>query len=104
MADLTKEQMQIASMLIEEINDEALNKYIEEMQKAMEQLDPKQIQQAMENLNMSAEDLLKSLERTESLLREIQREQAVDGALKQSGQDAGQRSAVFGHGQPALPW
>jgi hypothetical protein len=78
------EKLEEINRLIEEINDEALNKYLEEMQKAMEQLDPEQIQQAMENLNMSAEDLLKSLERTESLLKEIQREQAVEEVVRKT--------------------
>ncbi|MEJ2720895.1 MAG: DUF4175 family protein [bacterium] len=78
------EKLEEINKLIEEINDETLNKYLEEMKKAMENLDPEQIQQAMENLNMSAYDLLKSLERTENLLREIQREQAVEEVVRKT--------------------
>jgi hypothetical protein len=54
------------------------------MQKAMEKLEPEEIQKALENLNMSAEDMLRSLERTESLLKEIQRDQAVEEMIRKT--------------------
>lgn len=68
--------------LIEQINDEALNKYVEELRKAMEKLNPDEIQQALENLDLSAEEFLKSLERTENLLKEIQREQDMEELVR----------------------
>jgi hypothetical protein len=68
--------------LIEQINDEALNKYVDELRKAMEKLNPDEIQQALENLELTAEDFLKSLERTESLLEEIQREQDMEEIVR----------------------
>ncbi|UCG50525.1 MAG: DUF4175 family protein [Candidatus Latescibacterota bacterium] len=78
------EKLEEIHRLVEEINNEALNKYIEEMRKAMEKLDADQVQQALENLNLSAEDLLRSLERTENLLREIQREQQMEEIIRKT--------------------
>jgi hypothetical protein len=78
------EKIEEINRLIEEINNDALNKYIEEMREAMTKLDPEQIRQAMENMNTSAEDLLKSLERTEGLLKQIQREQEVEELVRKA--------------------
>jgi hypothetical protein len=70
--------------LIEEIDSEELNKYIEEMREAMAKLDPEKMKQAMENMNLSTEDLLKNLERTEALLKEIQREQRMEEMVRKT--------------------
>jgi hypothetical protein len=76
------EKLEEIQKLIDDINDEALNKYVEELRKAMEKLNPDEIQQALENLDLTAEDLLKSLERTEKLLEEIQREQDMEEIVR----------------------
>lgn len=78
------EKLEEINRLIEEINSDALNKYIEEMREAMAKLDPEQIRQAMENMNTSAEDLLKSLQRTEALLKQIQREQTMEEFVRKA--------------------
>jgi len=70
--------------LIDDINDEALNKYVEELREAMEKLNPDEIQKALENLNVSAEELLESLERTESLLKQIQQEQQMEELVRET--------------------
>jgi hypothetical protein len=74
------EKLEAIQKLIEDINDEALNKYVEELRKAMEKLNPDDIQDALENLELTAEEFMRSLERTESLLKEIQREELVRNA------------------------
>ncbi len=78
------EKIENIQRLIEEIDSDALKKYIEEMRAAMEKLDPKQIQQALENMNTSTADLLKNLERTEALLKEIQREQQMEELVRKT--------------------
>jgi hypothetical protein len=70
--------------LIEEIDSQELNRYIEEMREAMAKLDPEKMKQAMENMNLSTEDLLKNLERTEALLKEIQREQRMEEMVRKT--------------------
>lgn len=76
------EKLEQIQRLIDDINDEALDKYVEELREAMEKLNPDEIERALENLNVSAEDLLESLERTESLLREIQEEQEMEELVR----------------------
>jgi chromosome segregation ATPase len=78
------EKLEEIKRLVDEINDEALTEYVNELREAMEKLNPEQIQKALENLNLTAEDLLKSLERTESLLREIQQEQQMEELVRES--------------------
>ncbi|MFQ5511247.1 MAG: DUF4175 family protein [Candidatus Krumholzibacteriia bacterium] len=78
------EKLEEINRLMEEINDQSLNKYMDELRKAMEKLDAKDIQEALENLELSAEDLLKSLERTEALLKEIQKEQEMEELVRKS--------------------
>lgn len=76
------EKLEEIQKLIQQINDEALNKYVDELRKAMEKLNPDEIQQALENLDLTAEDLLKSLERTQELLEEIQKEQDMEEIVR----------------------
>jgi len=78
------EKMEQIQKLIEEINDKALNEYIEQLREAMEKLDPEEIAKALENVNLSAEDLLKNLERTEALLKQIQQEQQMEELVRQT--------------------
>ncbi len=78
------EKLEQIKRLIEEINDEALDRYIEELREAMEKLNPDEIQKALENLNVSAEELLENLERTESLLKQIQQEQEIEEAVREA--------------------
>ncbi|MDH3214819.1 MAG: hypothetical protein OEN01_00840 [Candidatus Krumholzibacteria bacterium] len=78
------EKLEEINRLIETINDEALNRYVEELREAMNKLDPQEVQKALQNLNVNAEDLLRSLERTESLLREIQQEQEMEELVRKA--------------------
>ena len=78
------EKLEEIKRLIEEINDEALNRYIDELREAMEKLDPGEIQKALEKLNVSSQELLETLERTESLLKQIQQEQALEEAVREA--------------------
>ena len=78
------EKLEEINRLVEEIDSDELNKYIEDMREAMAKLDPEKIRQTMENMTMTAEDLLKSLERTEALLKEIQREQEMEELVRKT--------------------
>jgi len=78
------EKLEEISKLMEEIDSDALEKYVEDLQKAMEKLSPEEIQKALENLNMTTEELMESLERTESLLREIAKEQQMEEVVRKA--------------------
>ena len=78
------EKMEQIQSLIDEIDDEALNEYIEELREAMKEMNPEDIAKALEDLNMSAEDILKSLERTQALLEQIQQEQKMEEMVRKT--------------------
>lgn len=61
--------------LLENIRSEELEKLLQEMEKAMERMDPKTLQEMMEKMQMSTEDLSKELDRTLELYKQLELEQ-----------------------------
>jgi myosin heavy subunit len=57
---------------------------MEELQKAVEKLSPEDIKKALENLDISAQEMLEKLERTASLLKQIQKEQQMEEVVRKS--------------------
>jgi len=78
------EKLEEIHRLLEEINNEALQDYIEKLQETMEKLQPEEIRKALEQLNLSAEELLERLERTASLLDQIRKEQRMEEMVRES--------------------
>jgi len=72
------------SELVQDINSEVLKKYIEDLQKASSDLTPKDIQKALQNLDVSAQEMLKKLERTAELLKAIRKEQEMEDLVRKS--------------------
>jgi hypothetical protein len=70
--------------LMDEINSDELNKYMENLKKAMENMSPDQIRQALENMKMNTQEMLERLERTASLLKELQKEQRMEELVRQT--------------------
>lgn len=68
--------------LMQELTSPEMKKALEEMQKAIQNLSPEQLEEALKNFQFSQEDLLKNLERTINLLKQVQAEQKLDEALK----------------------
>ncbi|MBD3167899.1 MAG: hypothetical protein GF307_00355 [candidate division Zixibacteria bacterium] len=64
--------------LINEINSPELQKVIEELREAMQKLDPRQINKALENFQFSQEEYLEKLERTLDMLKRLRAEQKFD--------------------------
>jgi hypothetical protein len=78
------EKMEEIRNLMEEINSSELQKYMEELRKAMEQMNPEDIRQALENLELNTEDMLERLERTASLLKQLQKEQKMEEMVRKA--------------------
>lgn len=76
------EKIEQISKLMEEVNNETLREYMERLQEAMRQISPEEIQRAMEQMQLSQEEFLKRLERTKSLLEQLQREQELDALVE----------------------
>ena len=78
----TLNKYQELQQLIKEIMTPELQEVMEKMAEAMQSLDQKKLQQAMQQLNLSEEELLKNLDRTISLLKRIKMEQMLDRSLR----------------------
>lgn len=78
------EKLEEIRKLMDEIDSEELDKYMENLKKAMEQMDPDEIRQALENMQLNTKEMLERLERTASLLRELQKEQRMEELVRQS--------------------
>ena len=68
--------------LFQEIMTPELQKALEELRKAFEQMDEQKLKQAMNKLQLSQDNLLRTLERTIHLLKQLQLEQRMDQAAK----------------------
>ena len=78
------EKIEEIRQLLDEIDSEELRRYMEELRDSIEKLSPEDIKQALENIEFNAEDILKKLERTANLLKELQREQAMEEIVRKS--------------------
>jgi Domain of unknown function (DUF4175) len=78
------EKLEEIRQLMEQIDSKELEKYMDELQKAMEKLSPEQIKQALENLQLNTKEMLERLERTASLLKELQKEQRMEELVRQT--------------------
>ncbi len=78
------EKMEEIRKLMDEIDSEQLDKYMENLRKAMEKMSPDEIREALENLQMNTKEMLERLERTASLLRELQKEQRMEELVRKA--------------------
>ncbi|MDH4223510.1 MAG: hypothetical protein OEV55_08230 [candidate division Zixibacteria bacterium] len=68
--------------LFEEVAPPELKEAMRKLQEALETLDREKVREALENLNLSAEELLKRLEQTIALLKRMQIEQKMENLVK----------------------
>ncbi len=77
--------------LFKQIDSPELKKAMEQLQQAMQKnVDPKQLEQAMQNMKLNEDQFRKSIERTENILKKIQAEQKVDELMKSADELAKQ--------------
>ena len=82
------EKMEEIRQLIEEVGSQDLLKAIEQMREAMAQLSPDEIKAAMQNMDMSQEDLLRKLDQAIQMLKHLQAEQKMEAAANLAKQMA----------------
>ena len=68
--------------LFQEIMTPELQKALEELRKAFEQMDAEKLKQAMNKLQLTQDNLLRTMERTINLLKQLRLEQKLDQAAK----------------------
>jgi len=72
--------------LVREIEDPAFREQLRKLQEAIQNLDKKAIQKAMENLQLTQEELARNLDRTIQMLQQLQREENLDRMIQQAEQ------------------
>lgn len=72
--------------LMQEINSDELRRAIEEMQRALKQLSPQDIERAMRNFRFDEEQFRKNVERAIELLKRIQAQQKMDELQRRAEQ------------------
>jgi len=68
--------------LIDEVASEDMKRVMDELQRAIESLDPEEVRRSLENFTLSAEEFERKLDRTLSLLRRAKLEQQIDAAVR----------------------
>lgn len=76
------QKMNEIKQLMDQVQDETMQRYMKQLSEAMKQISPEEVQRAMEQMNMSQEEFLKRLERTKALLEQLKREQQLDSMIE----------------------
>ena len=66
---------------LSEVATDEMREMMDRMREAMEQLSPEEMRAAMENLDFNQEDLLRRLDRTIELLKQLQAQQHMEAVL-----------------------
>ncbi|RKY69251.1 MAG: hypothetical protein DRQ02_01635 [Candidatus Latescibacterota bacterium] len=80
----TVRKLEQLRQLLEQTITPEMKKALEGLHKAMEQLAPQQLQQLLKEFNLSQEELQRNIERTISVLKQLQIEQQLDAVVKQA--------------------
>jgi len=101
------QKMNEVARLLREVMTPEMQKALEELRKAMEALSPEEMRQALEDFQMTQEELLAELDRALEQLRRMQLEQAMENMLRLAeqlaeNQEAQNRAADSATGQRAL--
>jgi hypothetical protein len=75
------EKMEEIRQLLSEVATDEMLEMMDKMREAMEQLSPEEMRAAMENLNLTQEELLRRLDRTLELLKQLQAQQRMEAVV-----------------------
>lgn len=78
------EKMQELARLWEQVATPEMKEKMKKLQEALDKLDPELLEKALAELNLSQEELLKTLDRSIELLKRLAAEQKMDAMLKQA--------------------
>lgn len=78
------EKMETVQELLESLQDESLQSYLKAMDEAMGQLSPDELRRAMEEATGDQEEMNRRLDRTLSLLRQLEREKAMSDLVEEA--------------------
>ncbi|MCI0330564.1 MAG: hypothetical protein L0196_06375 [candidate division Zixibacteria bacterium] len=99
------EKMQELAELWEKVATPEMKERMKKLTEALEKLDPELLQRALEELNLTQEQILKNLERSIELLKRMALEQKMDALLKQAERvlEEQRKANKEAEGQPQKP-
>jgi hypothetical protein len=70
--------------LMKQLDSEQMRKMMEKLQEAMKKASPEDVKRALENMKMTEQDLVAALERTIQALKQLQKAEKLNAAVKQA--------------------
>ncbi|MGE5175744.1 MAG: DUF4175 family protein [Hyphomicrobiales bacterium] len=80
------EKIQELHRILSQIKDEDLKRSIEQLQQALKNMTPEQMQRALENLKLNQEQVMRNLERTIEMLKQIRTEERLEAASERAAE------------------
>ncbi|MGE5177656.1 MAG: hypothetical protein ACM3PF_01040, partial [Bacteroidota bacterium] len=84
-ADLAQ-KIEELHQLLSQIKDQSLLRSIQKLQEALKNLSPEQMEAALQNMKMNQEQVMKSLERTIEMLKQIRTEEKLEAASERAAE------------------
>lgn len=78
------EKMEQIRQLMDDVATPEMKKALEDLHKALQEMDPELVKQQMDRFSMTQEDLLERLDRTLNILKRLQAEQQLDALVKKT--------------------
>ena len=97
------EKMETIQQLLENLEDESLQAYLEAMQEAMDQLLPHEIQRAMEDALGNQEEYNRRLDRTIELLQQLERERTMSDLVEALSENLERQEKLLAHTEGQTP-
>ncbi|HEV8129221.1 MAG TPA: DUF4175 family protein, partial [Candidatus Eisenbacteria bacterium] len=80
------QKIQELHQLLSQIKDQSLLRSIQRLQDALKKLSPEQVEQALQNLKVNQEQVMKNLERTIEMLKQIRTEEKLEAASERAAE------------------
>lgn len=80
------QKIQELHQVLSQIKDQSLLRSIQRLQEAMKKLTPEQMEAALQNFKMNQEQVMKSLERTIEMLKQIRTEEKMEAASERAAE------------------
>jgi len=88
------QKMMEAQQLFNEVATDEMKEAMRQLQEAMKNLDPEEVQRALAQMDLSQEELLERLDRTLAYLKKLQAEQKVDAMVRRLEEMVNQQNAI----------
>jgi uncharacterized protein DUF4175 len=80
--------------LLNQLHDQSILRAMQNVQDALKKMSPQELERAMQNMKMTQEDVVKSLEKTIELLKQIKMEEKLEAASERAADMARRQLAV----------